>query len=70
MFWIGMIVGIVIAILIGAAVFAWALWTTKTSLTEFGEMNRVIGDALYNRKAYLQAFTDEEVLSTVVLEEK
>lgn len=70
MFWIGLIVGIIIGMVALKALSRW--YCRKVLFASYEECDEVINTvitAARNRKSYLQAFTDEEILSTVTLEE-
>lgn len=70
MFWIGLIVGIIVGVV--------ALWLLSKALMVviFGSFDQykdgfeLLLTANDNRKSYLQAFTDDEILDTVVFEER
>lgn len=69
MFWIGLIIGAVIAVaaLVG---YAWlACWVTFRSWETFNSMVDVISDATENRKSEVCVYHNDELLNVAIFEE-
>lgn len=70
MFWIGMIVGTIIGFIAFAAVSVMHCVKRYGSWEDLGNGVAMLNMAADNRKSYMQVFTDDEILGTVVFEEK
>lgn len=70
MFWIGLIVGIVLTVVIATAFVMWCFWVAQVDRDEFRGYTEVIGAALWNRESTLQVYHDGELLDEVTFKEK
>lgn len=70
MFWIGLIVGIIVGVIATFMLSKLIIALIFGSFDQFEDGFNLLLTANDNRKSYLQAFTDDEVLDTVVFEEK
>ena len=70
MFWIGLIVGVVLTVVIAAAYIKWCFWICKVDRDEFDDYLEVVSDALNNRESTLQVYHDGELLNEVTFKEK
>ena len=70
MFWIGLIVGIIIAAVLPFGYLMWCMYCTGTSFREFGAMTMCNAYAVTNRESAVQVWHDGELIDEVVLEEK
>ncbi len=70
MFWIGLIVGVVLTVVIAAAYIMWCFWITKIDRDEYRDYIDVVCDALWNRESTLQVYHDGELLNEVTFKEK
>jgi FtsZ-interacting cell division protein ZipA len=70
MFWIGLIVGVLIAAVALIAIIAWTFWATKMDLDEYRGYLDVVSAALNNRESTLQVYHNGELLDEVTFVEK
>lgn len=69
MFWIGLIVGIVITVILVAAWFYFCFKVTYHDVDTFVDMCTVVHEACENREAIVTVTHNDEVLATAVFEE-
>jgi len=70
MFWIGLIVGIIVALVLLLAITVWCCHVTKVDYHEFCDMRDAVTEAIWNRESMIEVTHNGEVLSTVTLVEK
>ena len=69
MFWIGMIVGIIIATIVIVGFIAYACWVVYGSWNTFEDMCYVTMAASENRESEVRVYHDGEILDVAVFEE-
>lgn len=69
MFWIGMIVGIIIATIVIVGFIAYACWKVYGSWNTFEDMCYVTAAASENRESEVRVYHDGEILDVAVFEE-
>ena len=69
MFWIGMIVGIIIATFVIVGYIAYACWKVYGSWNTFEDMCHVTAAANENRESEVRVYHNGEILDVAVFEE-
>ena len=70
MYWIGLIVGILVTIMVEVAFFMWCMYVSETSWDDFYNLVGANATAIENRESTMQVYHDGECLFEAVFEEK
>lgn len=69
MYWIGLIVGVIVTVIVEFAFFLWCMYVTETSWADYRNLVGVNRAAIENRESTVQVYHDGECIFETVFEE-